>query len=48
MSSVSDLYLLQELDSALDQATARLEEIERLLEETEELILARQVKEESE
>jgi predicted nucleic acid-binding Zn-ribbon protein len=47
MSSVSDLYLLQELDSALDQATARLEEIERLLEETEELILARQVKEES-
>jgi len=48
MSSVSDLYLLQELDSALDRATTRLEEIERLLEETEELILARQVKEEKE
>jgi len=44
MSSVSDLHLLQELDSALDRATARLEEIERLLEETEELILARQLK----
>jgi len=48
MSSVSDLYLLQELDTALDRAVARLLEIEELLEETEELTLSRQAKEEKE
>jgi len=48
MSSVSDLYLLQELDTALDRAVARLLEIEELLEETEELTLSLQAKEEKE
>jgi predicted nucleic acid-binding Zn-ribbon protein len=48
MSVVSDLSSLQELDLALDRALARLQEIEEALKETEELILARQEKDEKE
>jgi predicted nucleic acid-binding Zn-ribbon protein len=48
MSVVSELFTLQELDLALDRALARLEEVEAGLVETEELIQARQEKEEKE
>jgi predicted nucleic acid-binding Zn-ribbon protein len=46
MSVVSELFALQELDLALDRALARLDEIEQGLRETEELLEARQEKEE--
>ena len=48
MSVVSEFFSLQELDLALDRALARLQEIEEGLQETEELRLARQEKDEKE
>jgi predicted nucleic acid-binding Zn-ribbon protein len=48
MSVVSELSSLQELDLALDRALSRLQEIEEGLKETEELRLAREVKDEKE
>jgi predicted nucleic acid-binding Zn-ribbon protein len=46
MTAVADLFALQETDLALDRARARLQEIEDGIQETEELIEARQLREE--
>ncbi len=46
MTTAAELFALQEVDLALDSATARLAEIEESLVETEDLIAARQEVEE--
>jgi predicted nucleic acid-binding Zn-ribbon protein len=48
MPAVSELYAIQEVDLALDRIHRRLEEIEEALQETEELKLARQERDEKE
>ena len=46
MSVVSELYAIQEVDLALDRILRRLDEIEAALQETEELMLAKQERDE--
>lgn len=48
MTVVTELFNLQEIDLALDRARARLQEIEVGIQESEELIEARQVRSEKE
>ena len=47
MSVAAELYDLQEVDLALDRHRARLQEIEEAIQESEELVQARQLKEEA-
>jgi predicted nucleic acid-binding Zn-ribbon protein len=46
MTAATELFALQEVDLALDRARARLQEIEEGIQETEELIEARQLRDE--